>query len=226
MPNWKNQYFRYKEVFLNISNLYKKNRDLKMFLELFLSLAAVGFFSVFALKPTVITIIELNKEIKSKEETIAKMDTKIKNLSLAQSVYSQEQENIKILNQAIPEGSSVDVFTKQIEGLSVNDTSNLINLSVGRSPLIGQDTTKLSDEEKTLLPAGITGVTFSLNFNSNFSSLSALLNHLENMRRPMVVNGFTLAIPTKESVGDNLNFTISGLLPFLENTEKTANAEK
>ena len=70
---WKRDYSRYKEFFLNIWRVYNTKPSLKIYLELILSLSTVAVFAVFAIKPTVLTIIELNKEISSKEETISKL---------------------------------------------------------------------------------------------------------------------------------------------------------
>lgn len=200
-----------------------------MFMELFLSLATIIIFSIFALKPTILTIIELTKEIKSKEETITKMDTKIKNLNQAQKIYNQQQENIKFLNQAMPKEPSVETFAKQIESVSTSDSVNLVNFSMDRAALVGEDTRKKSKDVLELIPEGSDAIAFSLTFNGSFSSLITLLGHLETMRRPLIIQGVTLSTSSKEEVAiDNLNFTLNGQLPYLgsgSNT-KTANAKK
>ncbi|MCK4588646.1 hypothetical protein KAT60_02400, partial [Candidatus Woesebacteria bacterium] len=84
---WRRGYLRYKSYFLNVIVVYKRRKDLRMFLEITLSLVTISFFAVFALKPTLLTIAELTKEIKTKEETVAKMDEKIQNLERGQQIY-------------------------------------------------------------------------------------------------------------------------------------------
>ncbi len=76
---WRKDYLRYRSYFLNVLNLYKRKEDLRMFLEIMLSLSAISFFSIFALRPTFLTIATLLKEINAKKGTIITMDTKIKN---------------------------------------------------------------------------------------------------------------------------------------------------
>jgi hypothetical protein len=111
---WRKDYLRYRSYFLNIVNVYKQRRDVKAFLELILTLVTISFFALFALKPTLLTIIELLREIEAKEETVEKMDTKIQNLQQAQTLYIQEAARIKLLETAIPDKPAPDLFVRQI----------------------------------------------------------------------------------------------------------------
>jgi len=85
--NWREDYNRYQRLFWKNYNLFKEREDIRNYVELVLSLISIIIFAVFALRPTILTIIELNKEIKTKEETVKQMDTKIKNLQKAQKPY-------------------------------------------------------------------------------------------------------------------------------------------
>ena len=100
---WRKDYLRYRSYFLNIVGVYKQRKDLRMFLELLLTLVTVSFFAAFALRPTLLTIIELLKEIDTKEETLTKMSTKIQNLQQAQTLFLQEQSRISLLETTIPD---------------------------------------------------------------------------------------------------------------------------
>ena len=80
---WRSNYLRYRSFFLNIYNVYKRRPDLKMFMEILLSLGTISFFAAFALRPTALTIVDLLEQIDEKETTIEKMDQKIQNLLLS-----------------------------------------------------------------------------------------------------------------------------------------------
>ena len=58
---WRGQYIRYRGFFLNIVDLYKKRADLRAFLEVILSISTVTIFLLFALKPTMLTIVSFVK---------------------------------------------------------------------------------------------------------------------------------------------------------------------
>ena len=53
---------RYLNFFLNIYSLYNEKVSLRKFVELLLTLGAIVVFSVFAIKPTSITIIGLPRQ--------------------------------------------------------------------------------------------------------------------------------------------------------------------
>ena len=78
--SWRREYLRYKSYFLNVMGRYKERADVKVYLEILLSLATISVFAIFALRPTILTIAGLLKEIETKKETLAKMDEKISNL--------------------------------------------------------------------------------------------------------------------------------------------------
>ena len=107
---WRGNYLRYKDFFLNTLLIYRKRPDLKMFLEASLSLITILVFLLFALRPTLITIATLVREIKGKEELVAGLDQKIANLDAAEVVYSQEEQRINRVREAVPVSPEPDVF--------------------------------------------------------------------------------------------------------------------
>jgi len=113
--SWKDNYARYKDFFLNILRVYYAKPNIKIYLELILSLTTIVIFSIFAIKPTVLTIIELNKEIQAKEETVRKINQK---LDALKAYYLQEKEK-PILKESmdslsiVGEGKITDFLFKE-----------------------------------------------------------------------------------------------------------------
>ena len=97
-PGWRNNYLRYKTYFLNVLGRYRERADVRVYLEILLSLTAISIFSVFALRPTLLTIAELIKEIESKKLTLTQMEEKINNLSQAQTLFDRERGKIVLLD--------------------------------------------------------------------------------------------------------------------------------
>jgi hypothetical protein len=102
-------------------------------LEIILTLLTVIIFSNFALKPTILTIINLNKEIETKKETIATLDQKSRDLATARNVMNQIASSIPAINQAIPTGPSPEVYIDHIYVLS--QENNLSILGIDRANL-------------------------------------------------------------------------------------------
>ena len=74
---WKQNSSRYRELFKNLIRLYNTKPNIKAYLELILTISTVIVFALFAIKPTILTILDLNKEINSKEATVSKLKQKI-----------------------------------------------------------------------------------------------------------------------------------------------------
>lgn len=218
---WRKDYLRYRSYFLNIVNVYKQRQDFKAFLELILTLATVSFFAFFALKPTILTVIELLKEIDTKEKTVEKMNTKIQNLQQAQTLYVQEETKIKLLETAIPDNPAPDLFVRQIEGLVTSYPINLLGITIGEVTLLGEEKVKRSTDKFQPLPEESKGINFSISIAGSYQGLVNFLSALEDMRRPVIIDALNIISPQLEET-QNLVLVVTGRTPYLKedlNTE-------
>ena len=87
---WKKDYLRYKSFFLNVLAIYKQRTDLHLFSEILLSLITILLFGIFAIRPTLLTIAQLVKDIRGKEATLALMDQKINSLNRARAILAEK----------------------------------------------------------------------------------------------------------------------------------------
>lgn len=217
---WRKDYLRYRSYFLNIVNIYKQRRDLKVFLELLLTLATVSFFAVFALKPTLLTVIELLREIETKEETVEKMNTKIQNLQQAQTLYIQEEARITLLETTIPDNPTPDLFVRQIEGLATSYPINLLGVTLGEVTLLGEEKEKRARDERQPLPENSKGIAFSISIAGSYQGLVNFLAALEDMRRPVQIDAVNILSPQIEET-QNLVLVITGRTPYLKENLNT-----
>ncbi len=212
---WRRGYLRYKSYFLNVVAVYKKRKDLRMFLEITLSLVAVSFFAVFALKPTLLTISELIKEIKTKEETVAKMEEKIQNLERAQQFYIQEQTSISLLKDAIPPAPVPDSLVRQVEGATTKHLITILGMTIGEVTLVGEEKVQRRGGDLKALPGGARGVTFSISATSNYLDLAAFLSTLQNLRRPVKIDAATIN-SSETDIGKFIVLVVTGRTPYLK----------
>ncbi|MDP3994652.1 MAG: hypothetical protein Q8P91_02390 [bacterium] len=204
--NWRKEYLRYKSFFLSISDLYRKKRDLRMYLEILLSLATISFFGVFALRPTLLTISQLVVEIKSKKETIAIMNIKIKNLESAQQILLQETYRLPLLDTSVFDTPKPEVIARQFEGLS---NKNIVKIS------------GLSFEKTTLkpLPENSEAINLTVSAAGSYQGLYSFLKDVENLRIPVQIDTFQIGTAKAEDK-TFLTLAISGRIPYLGNHEK------
>lgn len=211
---WRGQYLRYQGFFLNIVELYKKRQDLRMFTEVIMSISTIIIFLVFALKPTVLTIISLFQEINVKKDTISQLDQKINALSKAQSLYSQQTSLISIAESSIPDKAKPESFVRQVEAVSSKDSASILGISVGEVTLAGTNPQKIKLSDLKPVSGKSKEMTFSISVSGGFASLNSFLNDLESLRRPLKVDilGINSSLTDKGRV---IVAVISGRTPFL-----------
>lgn len=124
MPTTKQQ------INLSLEKFYNNPVAMVSF-ELFLSVAAVLFFALFAIRPTLLTMSDLIKELEDKRALDTQLAQKIAALSAAQENYSQLQNRLFVLEEALPRGVDVAHTLKIIEkaasdqGLSISTMTAL-----------------------------------------------------------------------------------------------------
>jgi hypothetical protein len=217
---WRKEYIRYKSYFLNISRIYKEREDLKIFLEIILSLVAISFFGLFAIRPTFLTIAQLIKDIKNKEETIVKMDLKIGNLQTAQKVLEEEAGKISVLDSSIPTIPQPDIFVRQIEGLALENSVKIMGIAINGIVIKGNQTpnTDQKSNEVSPLPDGANGMGFSLSTTGNYQNLVSFIEKCQLLRIPVKIDIWGINLSKTEG-GNILSLIITGRVPYLGQTK-------
>lgn len=213
---WRKQYSRYKRYFLDIYRVYNQKPDVKMFLEILLTLGVVSFFGAFALRPTILTIIDLNKQIQTKEETLETMETKIQNLSLAQELYAQEINSISLLDTALPERPSPELFIRQLETLAQQSQVAVLGESVNEVILVGEKKVKIKKtDDDNPLPGEAEGVSFSISVSGSYTGLSSFLENVLNLRHSAKLDSVSINASQTDQ-GRVLVLVVSGRIPFIK----------
>lgn len=221
-PAWRTNYIRYKRFFLTFFARYQDRQDLRMFLEILLSLVTISLFSLFALRPTLITIAELIKEIESKKETVAQMDAKIENLSSAQTTYDQEINKIRLLETSIPNNPDPDKFIRQIEGLASKDSVQILSMSTSETTLVGKDSTETEQSQDGIILGASGNITFSTRVAADYPNLFNFLSDLDEIRRPVDIDSLSFDI-SKTEEGVSLVLIVNGRVPYMKNILMTQN---
>ncbi len=101
-------------------SLVKKQGKQKIitYLYVIFSLAAVTFFGLFAIQPTLATISELHREKDDAEFTLQQLKTKNQSLQRLSGEYQQIEPDIDKLYEAIPTSPKVPELVRKIEILS------------------------------------------------------------------------------------------------------------
>ena len=215
---WRKNYIRYKTYFLDVMGRSRERSDIRVYLEILLSLATVSIFSVFALRPTLLTIAELIREIQAKKTTLTTMDEKIVNLSRAHSLFNEQGSRIELLKISIPERASPESFSRQIEGLSEKHKVAIAQITTGEANILGAKVPKEVKKEggEEPLPVNANELEFSLKTRvslEEYNQVAAFINDFEKLRLPAKIDLLKLSTISDTS-GRYLQLVIEGRLAY------------
>lgn len=211
---WKKDYFRYKEFFLNVLNLYNTKPNLRIYLELTLSIFTIIIFAIFAIKPTILTVIELNNEIKSKTALVQELNTKIKNLQTAGQILQTNASDLLYLEQALPDTAKPDNLVKQFEILALESNVKIVGISSSDVIINGKSNDKKKSGDQNSIALNADELAFSISISGDYQSLINYLTKLENLRRPLKIDSIAIN-STNTDNGKVISLLINGRTPYL-----------
>jgi Tfp pilus assembly protein PilO len=213
---WKGSYFRYRKFFLNIAAFYKEKPDLGKFLELVMSIVAVIIFLLFAIKPTILTIVGLLQQIEEKRQTLTLLTQKVDALQDANTLLAQNQSVIESIDSSIPSLPNPDVLSKQVQGLAAKNSTTISGIAVSQVNLVGGGSpTKTSGDLKPM-PENTGEMPFSISIKGDYTNLSNFIKDFENLRVAAKIDSLGITSSITDT-GRVIVAVISGRVPFLGN---------
>lgn len=208
MPlKFKADYRTYKRYFVNVQHLYKR-RDVVVYTGLTLSLLAIAFFGLFALRPTIATIAALIKEIDQKREIEVKLEKKLETLRTASTNYSLVADARVLVEETLPEKPYLAQLVYQLEGLAQELGLAINSLGFDEVALLGK-----RQKAKPKKIAGPSEIAFSISLTGNYPALSSFLASLEELRRTIKVTSFGFSMSQKEEI-EIIRLSITGKAHF------------
>src|SRR3990170_884607 len=97
---------------------YLTSERSKKFFGIILTFCALSFFGFFAIKPTVSTILKLQKELSDSQFVFDQLKTKIKNLTELRKQYFSLQSDLPTITSAITIQPDVQLLFAQIQSIA------------------------------------------------------------------------------------------------------------
>lgn len=196
---------RRKQVTKTLNEFYQ-NPIAKVSLELFLSIGAIIFFAIFAIRPTLVTMSDLVKEIEDKRDLDQKLTQKIASLSTAQTTYLDVQDRLYLLEEALPSTPNFINAIKIIEKIASDQNILIEGLSVSEIPREVDPEVPFSKLTKNSFP-------ISLSLSGDYSQIRSFVEELLLYRRSFVTD--TVIFSTSEERGQKkLRVTITLSVPY------------
>lgn len=203
---------RYHRYFVDLSRFYQKKQT-RVYTGLVLTLLTTIFFLVFAIRPTLITIASLVKEIKDQRVIAEKLDKKIDDLNLAKKEYQQIEKKLYLVDQALPLDSNLTTLVKELEALAKKEGVSILSLQFEKINLKG------GQMVVTGQPENVPAVNFSMSVSGAYPQLNSFLDSLTQLRRVTLVDDFTIQSKKEKA----LSLTIKAGANFLPSLTKKDN---
>lgn len=169
------------------------------------SLLIITILVYFAIKPTVETILILQKKIADADAVLQQVTQKADNLSQGKKNYDNLDPNIKDkISVAIPDSINLKPLLQTFEQAARNHEASVSALQIQPLTL----NTKTTNKSGTL-----TEVKFTFNAEGSYNNLTALLQDLRVSKRLISIDSLSLS---KTSEGKTLILSLSGKAFYLK----------
>lgn len=173
------KYRQYNRYFTDISHFYKTKKG-RVYTGIILSLITINFFIFFAIKPTLVTIVQLVRQVKDQKELAIDMDKKIKALGNAQSQYLEVEGQLYLIDEALPKTPNLTVLIKELEALAFKSQVAVIGSRINQVPISGQGEPQENKQS----------VDFSFTAVGDYARLKDFMSSLSDLRRVITIEGF------------------------------------
>ncbi len=193
--NYQRQLLSYRKYYERHVDGLIKSKQATAYVMVILSLFSISFFGVFAIRPTVKTIVELNRQINDANQVNTALQKKIDDLVTAQEEYQFIKEFVPAIEQALPNQPNLSQVIIKIEDLVNDQEATVAGLSVDT---ITYKKTDIEDVATTEVSTGATPIDISLQLDGNYSNFSEFLGKLFTMRRTVTADSLELKATEKD----------------------------
>jgi len=183
-------------------------------LELFLSIIAVIFFAIFAIRPTLVTISDLIKEIDDKKVLSEKMSQKIAALATIQTQYLSLGDQIKVLDEAIPTQPRFEEALRIMEKMASDRHLVINSMQVNEVPPAQEADVPFAQKERKNLPV-------SVSVTGDYPTIRNFVEDLKNYRRALIVDSIIFSV-SEERNQKKLSASITVNIQYFGSKTKAA----
>lgn len=184
-----------------------RNKFARTYSSLIFSLITIAVFSFYAIRPTVVTILSLQKSIDEQTQILKTLKNKVTDLILGKQNYDSIPRSTKDkLDNLIPNNTDLPGLINSLTFAAEEAEATISGLQF-------QPTDVLQPTNQILKNAQVNQVDFTLNAQGEFSSLLKLLSNLERLDRLIAISNINFALPSEGA----LVMSITGKAYYLIN---------
>lgn len=188
-----NQFSRFRKYYTSIEPIWEKPKN-RIYTAIIFSFLAISLFAWYAIRPTVQTILFLQKDIADKTIVNQKMEQKIAQLIEARANLDEIQPRLYLIREAIPENPDALDLSLQLRNLINTSDATVSSLTLGGIPLVSSDV-------KTKAENNISSTEFQIDtlLMGGYPGLESILEQMNMMRRMITVPSMNFSLTSEPS---------------------------
>lgn len=195
---------RYKRYYTWIGPIVNTPKA-KAYTFLSISFLTVAFFIFFAIRPTINTIVGLQKQIADNKEVENKLQDKINALSQLQAEMNILEPDIPLIDTALPTKSEVVTLLKNVESLAQQNNASLSAVQIGEAALSDLSDAALQQAQIQVQQQNGVGeaipVSFIFTVEGGYVNIANLINKITNLPRIVATQNVSISKSTGKIIG-------------------------
>ncbi len=179
-----------KERYLRVAKAFPqvKQEQVEVYVMLILTFSAMAFLGLFAISPTITTIVELNRKLDDSKLLYQSLETKNANLHSLYTQYNELQNVWPAVNAAVPDTPQVAFVIGQVQQIAKQQ-----NLKINSVQTFPVELTKHNDD-----PQAQASFVLTISVEGKTENLKIFVQKLVQFQRIIRVESITLANDEKE----------------------------
>lgn len=201
--NYKTEFQRYRKYYHSLEPLLGKPKS-RAYTTIIFSFLTISLFGWYAIRPTIQTILFLQREIRDKTEINKKMEDKIAALIEAQAYYQEVEPLLPLVDQALPAIPDAVPLIMQLRNLASLSGTLITAVQLPTVPLTSQEQGPGAGKP-VVKPAGTASkqqlYDLSIVVRGAYSNIHTFLIGITTLRRIVSIDGFTVIPSHTDLVG-------------------------
>lgn len=198
MPfNYKTELHRYKRYYQSIGEVAVKPQT-RAYTTAIFSFLAISLFGWYAIRPTLQTILFLQKEIDDNKLVNMQMEEKIGKLIEAHATYQSVQSDLPYLTQALPPAPEVLTAIGQIRNIAAIRGASISAITSSGAPLLSKEQNAPNKTTALKVNRKVQSVPLSIIVIGTFDSLRGIIEDILSLRRIVTIETLNFT-PNRES---------------------------
>lgn len=184
-----------------------RNKFAKTYSSLIFSLITITIFSYYAIRPTVTTILSLQKSIDEQTSILKRLQDKVSNLSQGKQNYENIPVEVKSkINSLVPDNPAVAQLINSLNYAAGQAEASVAGIQI-------QEVVLDSKKNQLNRNAPLNQVDFTLNTQGTFPNLMKLLSSLKRTDRLFAITSVNFTQP----IDSSLIMSLSGKAYYVKN---------